>query len=73
MSILQLQSILLLNHDKIPYSDIIYITGEVIYGGRVTDDFDRRCLLSILNQLFCDKAISEEHYYGEDRVIYQYF
>jgi len=69
VAILQLQSILSLNQVKIPFSDIIYITGEVIYGGRVTDDFDRRCLLSILNQFFCEKAILEEHYYDHDKVV----
>jgi dynein heavy chain, axonemal len=59
---------LVLNQTNIPYNDIKYMTGEVIYGGRVTDDFDRRCLLSILSQFFCDKAIQDEFYYGEGNV-----
>ena len=36
--------------------------------GRVTDDFDRRCLLSILGQFFRKEAIADIHYYGENNV-----
>jgi len=79
---MQLQSLLTVNPETVPFSDLKYITGEVIYGGRVTDDYDRRCLLSILNNFFCKRAISDsilnnffckraisdEHYYGDNQV-----
>jgi dynein heavy chain len=27
--------------DKIPWSDLRYIFGEILYGGHITDDWDR--------------------------------
>jgi len=30
------------NYDQIPYSDLQYIYGEIMYGGHITDDWDRR-------------------------------
>jgi len=32
----------LTNYDQIPYSDLRYIYGEIMYGGHITDDWDRR-------------------------------
>ena len=36
--------------------------------GRVTDNFDRRCLLSILGKFFCTQAVEELHYYDNKNV-----
>jgi len=35
--------------EKIPWSDLRYIFGEILYGGHITDDWDRR-----LNKAFMD-------------------
>merc|ERR1719183_110900 len=35
---------------KIPWDTLLFVIGHINYGGRVTDDKDRRCLLAILQQ-----------------------
>lgn len=48
--------------DEIPFEAITYLTGECNYGGRVTDDWDRRTLNTILS-IFCCPSVVEDHYY----------
>jgi dynein heavy chain len=39
------------NHDEnLPWGSLRYLIGEAMYGGRVTDDFDRRVLVTYLNE-----------------------
>ena len=47
-SIEVLRNFLLDCDDTVPWDSLTYVTGEINYGGRVTDDWDRRCLLKIL-------------------------
>jgi dynein heavy chain len=48
-------------HMAVPWQALQYLTGEIYYGGRVTDEWDRRCLMSILSK-FYSPALLEDGY-----------
>ena len=49
-------------YTDVPFDAISYLTGECNYGGRVTDERDRRCLMTILSD-FCNDRIIEDSKY----------
>ncbi|KAK2149323.1 hypothetical protein LSH36_455g05009 [Paralvinella palmiformis] len=67
VSVLQLE-MLLSEQDDIPWPALWYLTGEVTYGGRVTDDWDRRCLHSLLQKYYNPQVLNEGYYYDEEKV-----
>ncbi|KAH9266336.1 hypothetical protein BASA84_001169 [Batrachochytrium salamandrivorans] len=61
ISIRQLQ-MFLDEYDEIPFKAIIYLTGECNYGGRVTDDWDRRTLINLLTTFYCPAIVEDSAY-----------
>ncbi|XP_059519194.1 dynein axonemal heavy chain 12 [Myotis daubentonii] len=61
ISIRQLQ-LFINEYDTIPFEAISYLTGECNYGGRVTDDWDRRLLLTMLADFYNTNIIENPHY-----------
>ncbi|KAI3380917.1 hypothetical protein SNEBB_002522 [Seison nebaliae] len=61
ISLRQLQ-MFLNEYEAIPYDALLYLFGECNYGGRVTDEKDRRLLNSLLSHFICEDAIMIDDY-----------
>lgn len=46
-------------NDKVPWEDIRYIFGEIMYGGHITDNWDRRVCSTYLKCLMKDELFDE--------------
>ncbi|KAM6971776.1 dynein axonemal heavy chain 6 [Aplochiton taeniatus] len=54
----------------IPWDALIYITGEITYGGRVTDAWDQRCLRTILKGFFAPYTLQKDYAYSKSGIYY---
>uniref|UniRef100_A0A8C0VX99 Dynein axonemal heavy chain 1 n=1 Tax=Cyanistes caeruleus TaxID=156563 RepID=A0A8C0VX99_CYACU len=57
------QLLMFLNeYAEVPYKVLKYTAGEINYGGRVTDDWDRRCIMSILEDFYKPEVLSPDFF-----------
>lgn len=58
---------------RVPWESLRYLIGETIYGGRVTDDYDRRILMTYLSEYMGDflfDAFQPFHFFQSGNVDY---
>nr|KAF6307771.1 dynein axonemal heavy chain 6 [Myotis myotis] len=55
---------------KIPWDALTYITGEITYGGRVTDTWDQRCLRTVLKRFFSPETLENGYKYSESGIYF---
>ena len=55
---------------QIPWEALRFLTGEIIYGGRVTDDWDRRCMMSILGRYYCTDILTDGYFFSRGSTYY---
>ncbi|XP_064174621.1 dynein axonemal heavy chain 6 isoform X1 [Anguilla rostrata] len=55
---------------SIPWDALIYITGEITYGGRVTDAWDQRCLHTILKGFFSPPTLEDGYTYSKSGIYF---
>ncbi|KAL6428105.1 hypothetical protein ACFW04_008466 [Cataglyphis niger] len=62
VSVLQLK-MFLDDFEDVQFDALKYLTGECNYGGRVTDEWDRRTLNTILAKFYCPELLTAKIYY----------
>merc|ERR1719198_2960229 len=56
--------------DGVPYEALNYMVAEANYGGRVTDNQDRRCIITILKDFFTPKILTDEYKFSSSGIYY---
>jgi len=56
--------------EPVPFAALAYLVGECNYGGRVTDDKDRRCIMNILDDFYNTPILSETYKFSTSGIYY---
>eukprot|EP01060_Flectonema_neradi_P033948 TRINITY_DN5821_c0_g1_i1.p1 TRINITY_DN5821_c0_g1~~TRINITY_DN5821_c0_g1_i1.p1 ORF type:complete len:4165 (+),score=795.81 TRINITY_DN5821_c0_g1_i1:69-12563(+) len=60
------QILLFLNkYDEVPFKVIMTLSGEIHYGGRVTDDWDRRYLMTAISGFVTPDIMNDDYAFSE--------
>jgi dynein heavy chain len=57
-------------YDQIPYKLLQFLAGDINYGGRVTDDLDRRTLMTLLRAFYAPDILQDEYKFSPSGVYY---
>lgn len=60
-------------YDDVPFDALIYLTAECNYGGRVTDNADRRLISSLLSNFYCPEMLVQDKPYRFCATLQEYF
>ena len=58
-------------YEVVPYNDLIYIYGEIMYGGHITDDWDRRTNNTYLKKLITPNLLTQTNLIPVDTKIFR--
>ena len=58
-------------YNDAPYKVLTYTAGHINYGGRVTDDWDRRCMMSILALFYREAVLGGGHVFDPSSIYVQ--
>jgi dynein heavy chain len=59
-SIMQLEKFIAM-YDHVPYEVLVNLVGHINYGGRITDDWDRRMVLTVLMSLINPGVMADDY------------
>ncbi|OMJ74343.1 hypothetical protein SteCoe_26764 [Stentor coeruleus] len=57
-------------NEDVPWEALIYLTGHINYGGRVTDEWDRSCLLCTLKKFYNPDIFEDSYMFSESGIYY---
>jgi dynein heavy chain len=56
--------------EEIPWDAMKYMTGQINYGGRVTDDWDRVLLLNVLSKFYTDDVLMDNYKFSTSGIYF---